>query len=120
MQGRNNERGQAAELAAQRYLEKRGLKTLARNFRTRWGEIDLVMDDRSQIVFVEVRFRFNNKFGGAAASVTANKQARILRAASQFLAEHRLAHRPVRFDIVTAEGTGTTLEWLTDAFRPME
>lgn len=120
MQGRNNELGQAAELAAQRYLEKRGLKTLARNFRTRWGEIDLVMDDRNQIVFVEVRFRLNNMFGGAAASVTPGKQARILRAASQFLAEHRLAHRPVRFDIVTAEGAGTELEWMRDAFRPAE
>lgn len=120
MQGRNNERGDAAELAAQRHLEKRGLKTLARNFRTRFGEIDLVMDDRGQVVFVEVRFRFNNKYGGAAASVTVAKQARILRAASQFLAEHRLAHRPVRFDIVTAEGASTELEWLRDAFRPQD
>lgn len=120
MQGRNNERGRAAEAAAQRYLEARGLKTLESNFRTRWGEIDLVMEHNGQIVFVEVRLRMNNNFGGAAASVTAAKQKRLIRAASQFLEQKRLAHRPARFDIVAVEGAGKPVEWLTDAFRPAE
>lgn len=120
MQGKNNERGQAVELAARRYLEKRGLKTLEHNYRTRWGEIDLVMEDKGQIVFVEVRYRVNNSFGGAAASITPAKQARVLRAASQFLAERHLAHRPVRFDIVAAEGKAHAFDWLSDAFRPNE
>ena len=120
MQGRNNERGQAVELAAKRYLERHGLKLLARNFRTRWGEIDLVMDDDGQVVFVEVRYRLNNSFGGAAASITAGKQARVMRAAAQYLDQHRLAHRPVRFDIVTAEGKDDNLAWLKDAFRPSD
>jgi len=120
MQGKNNERGQAVELAARRHLERRGLKMLASNFRTRWGEIDLVMNHDGQVVFVEVRYRADKRFGGAAASVTMAKQARILRAAAQFLEQHRLAHRPVRFDIVTAEGAGERLEWLVDAFRPSE
>ena len=120
MSDRKRERGDAAEAAALRYLKKNGLRLLERNFNTRWGEIDLVMEERGQLVFVEVRYRMNNSFGGAAASVTMAKQARILRAAAQFLAQHNLAHRPVRFDIVTAEGGSVELEWLKDAFRPQE
>lgn len=119
-----NERGRAAERFARRYLEARGLKTLAANYRTRWGEIDLVMEHAGQVVIVEVRARVNNSFGGAAASVTVSKQARLIRAASRFLAEHRLGHRPVRFDIVAVSGPADSrkqhTEWLVDAFRPAE
>ena len=64
-----NRRGREAEAHARRFLEARGLKTLATNYRTRWGEIDLVMEQAGTLVFVEVRTRVNNSFGGAAASV---------------------------------------------------
>lgn len=112
------QRGDAVERAAEALLRRHGLVTLERNFGTRWGEIDLVMEDGPLLVFVEVRFRVNDRFGGAVASVTPAKQARILRAAAHFLEQRRLAHRPVRFDIVAAEGADVHLEWLKDAFRP--
>lgn len=115
---KTRERGREAENAARVHLEAHGLATLARNFQTRWGELDLVMDDRGQVVIVEVRYRSNNMFGGAAASVTAAKQGRLARAASQFLARARLGHRPVRFDIVAVEGADQRIDWIIDAFRP--
>jgi len=117
----SGERGREAEDRAQRFLEARGLRLIARNYRTRWGEIDLVMEHAGQVVFIEVRARSNRRFGGAAASVTAAKQCRLIRAASQFLGHSRLAHRPVRFDIVAVDGTGATewpMDWIRDAFRP--
>ncbi|HEX7047824.1 MAG TPA: YraN family protein [Gammaproteobacteria bacterium] len=120
----NKERGRNAEQLARRFLEARGLKVLAENYQTRWGEIDLVMEHAGQIVFVEVRARLNNNFGGAAASVTPAKQKRLIRAALRFLEQSRLAHRPARFDIVAIDGAAnaatTRTEWITDAFRPNE
>lgn len=116
------DRGKEAERHAQRFLEARGLQLIAANFRTRWGELDLVMEHGGVIVFVEVRARLNNNFGGAAASVTAAKRARLIRAASQFLERHRLGHRAARFDIVAVSGAGefsaAGTDWLVDAFRP--
>lgn len=114
----SGDRGRNAEAQARRFLEARGLKTLAANFRTRWGEIDLVMEHAGCVVFVEVRARVNNNFGGAAASVTRTKQERLIRAASQFLEQYRLGHRPARFDIVAIDGAEASTEWLMDAFRP--
>lgn len=114
----SSERGRKAETQARRFLEARGLKTLAANFRTRWGEIDLVMEHAGSVVFVEVRARVNNSFGGAAASVTRSKQNRLIRAASQFLEQRGLGHRPARFDIVAINGAAAGTEWLMDAFRP--
>lgn len=117
-------RGRAAEEHARRYLESRGLRTLARNYNTRWGELDLVMEHGEHVVFVEVRARMNPAFGGAAASVTRSKQERLVRAATRFLAQHRMAHRPARFDIVALDGPGDyrddRTQWLVDAFRPQD
>lgn len=111
-------KGASAETAARRHLERQGLKLLAANFRTRWGELDLVMEDKRQLVVVEVRYRRGGAFGGAAASVTAHKQARLVRATSQFLAQRQLTHRAVRFDIVAIDGND--INWIVDAFRPEE
>jgi putative endonuclease len=62
--------GQAAESRAEAFLKTQGLTLVARNWRCRFGEIDLVMQDGSTLVFVEVRLRSRSDFGGAAASVT--------------------------------------------------
>lgn len=113
---RNNSQGSNAELQARRYLEQRGLRTLETNFRCRWGELDIVMEDDRQIVFVEVRFRADKRFGGAAASVTRAKQQRLLRAGAVFLEQHALGHRSVRFDIVGIDGPNASVEWIVDAF----
>lgn len=92
-------RGAQAEALAAQFLERHGLAILARNFRTRRGEIDLVARDGDTLVFVEVRLRARSDFGGAAASVTARKQQRIVAAALAWLARLR-REPPCRFDAI--------------------
>lgn len=110
--------GDAAEALAARHLEAAGLKVLARNFRCRGGEIDLVCRDRGALVFVEVRLRSNRDFGGAGASITATKRARIVLAARHYLAAHPAdAQRDCRFDAVLLDRLDAArIEWLRDAF----
>ena len=112
--------GAAAESAAADLLVSRGLTLVDANVRYRDGELDLVMRDGDTLVFVEVRFRSSGGFGGAAASVTAAKQRRLVRAATRYLAMHpRLALLPSRFDVVCADGKAgaVRIEWLRDAFQ---
>ena len=91
--------GARAEAIAADYLAGRGLVIVARNFRTRHGEIDLVARDGETLVFVEVRLRSRHDFGGASASVTADKQQRLIAASLAYLA--RLGREPpCRFDAV--------------------
>lgn len=92
-------RGARAEALAAQFLEGRGLAILERNFRTRRGEIDLIARDGDTLVFVEVRFRSRSDFGGAAGSVTARKQQRIVAASLVYLS--RLRSEPsCRFDAI--------------------
>lgn len=109
--------GQRAESDAARFLEARGLKTVARNWRCRFGEIDLVMQDGATLVFVEVRMRRRSDFGGAAASVDATKQRKLLAAARQYLAALKTLP-PCRFDVVALSGDAPP-EWLRNAFEDM-
>ena len=99
---RDGTAGARAEALAAEYLERQGLTVLERNFRTRRGEIDLVMRDGAMLVFVEVRLRTSSAYGGAAASITPRKQARLIAAAQVYLA--RLGREPpCRFDAVLLE-----------------
>lgn len=112
--------GALAEAAARAHLESHGLHCVAANFRSRRGELDLVMREADELVVVEVRYRANERFGGAAASVTARKQARILAATGWLLARHPgLAGLRIRFDVVTVAGEPGrfAVRWLRDAFR---
>lgn len=112
--------GQVAERQAQAYLVQRGLGPVARNFRCRGGEIDLVMMDDDCLVFVEVRCRRSTRFTRPALTVDRRKQDKLIRTAATFVARHRhLADRTMRFDVVaiTAGDDGGT-EWIRDAFRP--
>lgn len=106
--------GAAGESRAAEFLAERGLPVVARNFRVRGGEIDLICRDGSAIIFVEVRLRSGSGYGGAAASITATKQARLVLAARHWLARH--GERPCRFDCVLIQDG--RIEWLKDAFRP--
>lgn len=106
--------GKVAEEAAATYLTRRGLRLVARNWRCKGGEIDLIMRDGATLVFVEVRERRNALFGGAAASITAAKQARICHASQMYLAQTP-APPPCRFDAVLFDGGRLT--WLKDAFH---
>lgn len=113
------ELGARAEGLALRYLEQRGLKRLASNFGCRFGEIDLIMLDRRELVFVEVRSRRSAIYGGALGSVSPAKQRRITRAAAVFLQSHRdYAALPCRFDVVglTNSAINPRVEWIRSAF----
>jgi len=111
--------GAAAERAAARHLERAGLRVVARNCRSPFGEIDLVMRDGDALVFVEVRFRAREDFGTPAESVDRRKQQRLRATAEHFLQhDSRACNGPCRFDIVaiTATDAGERIEWLRNAF----
>ena len=108
-------RGGPDEALAAAFLERQGLKILERNYRCRFGEIDLVAQAGATLVFVEVRARRSDAFGGAAASITAAKRRRIVAAARHYLAARGSA-RACRFDAVLLHGEERRIEWLEDAF----
>jgi putative endonuclease len=118
-----SERGSIVEAAALAYLQQQGLQPLAQNARARSGELDLVMHDGEGVVFVEVRYRASQDFGGAAASVDYFKRRKLVRAAQVFLLRNpQYANAPCRFDVIAAEGdpAAPQFEWIRDAFRADE
>lgn len=111
--------GDAFEQRACVELERAGLALLARNYSTRYGELDLVMRDARIVVFVEVRYRKHASYGDAAASVTASKQGRLIKAAQLWLTQHpRYARASCRFDVMTYDGSpeNPRASWIQDAF----
>lgn len=106
----------AAETLAAGFLERQGMVIITRNWRRRCGEIDLIARDGATLVFVEVRLRRSQAFGGAAASVTSAKQRRIVAAAQLYL--QQLPRTPAcRFDVVSLDGLAAErIEWHRDAF----
>jgi putative endonuclease len=94
------ELGKLGEDLACRELSRRGYAILARRYRTRYGEIDIVARDGATIVIVEVKTRASRDFGGGAAAVTRAKQQRMHRMGTDYLLRRRLAHTPCRFDVV--------------------
>lgn len=118
-QGRNRRaRGHGVETAVSTWLQRQGLIQRCRNYHCRFGEIDLVMDDGEALVFVEVRYRGNTRYGDGAASVTRAKQQRLVRTARHYLARHpQLQSRPCRFDVVAAGPAGDEeYHWIRNAF----
>ena len=103
--------GARGEETAAQYLEAQGLSIIARNFRTRRGELDIIARDGMTLVFVEVRVRTSSAFGGAAASITGAKRARMIAAAGAYLC--RLGREPpCRFDAILIDGAqGAKLTW---------
>ena len=114
--------GRWGEKRCQRFLKRKGLKTLTRNFSCKTGEIDLIMvaPDRT-IVFVEVRTRADETFGSAESSITFAKKTRLIRTARYFLATNDIDDRPFRFDVVAIvlgpKGT-PQIRYYKNAFRP--
>lgn len=112
-------RGRIAEDLAAAYLVRHRMHILARNVRCRGGEVDIVGLERDTVVFVEVRLRGNERFGGAAASITAEKQRRVILAASWWLAGsgRRFAGHPCRFDAMLFDTPeAESLNWIKAAF----
>ncbi len=108
-------RGNQAEDKALSYLTNKGYKLLQRNFTTKAGEVDLIMQDGESLVFIEVRYRKNADFGGAAASITHKKQQRIIKAALAYQQKHA-PQSSMRFDVVAIEGIDDTLNHIINAF----
>jgi len=108
-------KGEAAEQFAAEFLQRQGMKITLRNYRCRFGEIDLIAQDGRTLVFVEVKSRRTEDFGGAAASITQDKRDKLLRTARHYLARHANAS-PCRFDAVLIRGEPPQIEWIRDAF----
>lgn len=107
--------GKQAEAQALEFLQRRGLRCLRCNFHTRLGEIDLIMEDTGEVVFVEVRRRATKRFGGALESVTTVKRQRLIAAARYYLLTHA-PNAACRFDVIAIDGQGR-VEWIRDAFQ---
>jgi putative endonuclease len=106
--------GDAAEDHALHHLQQQGLTLVERNFRCKGGEIDLILRDQDALVFVEVRKRANTRYGGAAASITARKQARLVIAAQVFLQRYKTPPA-CRFDVVAFDGD--RIDWLRNVIE---
>ena len=120
--GRGSHRtlGDRGENIAYRFLIDQGLRPIARNFRCRGGEIDLIMLDRRCLTFIEVRCRRSTEFARPADTVDFRKQRKIVHTAAMFLGrERRYATFQMRFDVVAIEGDSVDgVRWIRDAFRP--
>lgn len=98
--------GSSGEDLACEELQCRGYAVLERRYRCKLGEVDIIARDGNVTVFVEVKAREDNAFGGGAAAVTPAKQRTIARVAMDYIARHRLYDRPCRFDVAVVDGTG--------------
>ena len=114
------QRGRWAEQIALEYLLAKKLKLLEKNFRSSFGEIDLIMQDKNIILFIEVRYRSSNNFHTALESINKKKCERIILTSQKYLSENRGALQlDPRLDILTLSGTqeNPTIEWIKNAFQ---
>jgi len=111
------QKGNEAEDQACQFLIQKGLILIQRNFATKLGEVDLIMQDDDVLVFIEVRYRKNRDFGGSALSVTPKKQKRIIKAALAYQ-QKNAPQASMRFDVVAIEGEGSNkkIDWINNAF----
>jgi len=119
----NRTQGQQAEKLARDFLQQQGLIFITGNFSCRWGEIDLIMREKSTLVFIEIRFRSSSQFGYAIETVTPKKQSKIINTALFFIQCHKkFINYSMRFDVVAFQKissktpTKPTLNWIKNAF----
>ncbi|RLA21268.1 MAG: YraN family protein [Gammaproteobacteria bacterium] len=108
------QRGQQYEEMALGYLLEQGLVLVARNYRCKWGELDLLMEEQGTLVIVEVRYRKNARYGSALESVTTNKQARVVAATRHYIMTMKI-NQPIRFDVLAITGDAGP-DWIKNAF----
>lgn len=113
----NRRLGQAGEDAAAAYLMKQGYTILARNYRSPWGEIDLIARHQGSVCFIEVKSREQSYYGHPLDAVDERKRKRIIRAAKAYLAENYPSQEPnCRFDVVSIE-EDHQISVISDAFQ---
>ena len=120
MKAAHLQRGEDAEMRSLEFLQNQGLKLLERNFKNRYGEIDLIMMDNKDLVFIEVRYRKNDLFGGALQSIDTKKQQKIRRCAQSYL-QNTVSQQFLgcRFDVVAVSGhpPDFSIDWVPAAFE---
>ncbi|QJB56449.1 YraN family protein [Pseudodesulfovibrio sp. zrk46] len=104
------QRGDLGEDAAARFLEQKGFRVLERNWRFRQWELDLICRDGDTVVFVEVKTRRAGSMGTPGDALNRKKQARLVKAASQYLSKHDLWDEPCRFDLAAVIDTGVSMD----------
>ena len=113
------QRGELAEKFALRWLRRQGLQLICRNFHCRYGELDLVMEDKGCVAIIEVRYRNTDRYGGSIGSVNPAKQKRICLAAACLLQQNpKLNQFGIRFDVVALSGSvkQPSIDWRQRAF----
>lgn len=113
------EKGQQIEKQVAKHLQKQGMRLITRNYHCLGGEIDLIMQDRETLVFIEVRYRQSARFGSALESVNKTKQSRIIHTAEHYLQQSRDGYQACRFDVVAVSPakTGYQFDWVKNAFQ---
>lgn len=106
-----HQQGIAGEDAALAFLQNQGCRLIARNWHCAYGEIDLIVKNDNMILFVEVKYRKNSQFGGAAYSISASKLLKLQRSVEYYLQQHGLNHTPCRLDAVLIQGNQPP-EWV--------
>ena len=110
-------------MQAEQFLVAKGYRILDRNVRTRLGELDLVADDHGVVVFVEVKGRTTDAFGGALLAVDHRKRVKLTKLAAQYLAQRHWSDKVCRFDVVLVQGRASDqgrIEHLQNAFDVAE
>ena len=123
MKATHLKQGEDAEAACCNYLRSQGLKLVIKNFSCRHGEIDIIMLDQKTLVFIEVRYRKNNNFGGGLESITAAKQQKLRKTAELYLQQNN-QYKNARFDVVSMSKNNQTklnkqqytFNWIENAF----
>lgn len=108
--------GNCAEQDALEFLQQAGLELVSKNYSCRFGEIDLILQDQETLVFVEVRYRNSDKFGGAAASVNRQKQQKIIRTAEDYLQKNHRQIPACRIDVVGIN-KNQKIDWIKNAIE---
>ncbi|MEW6408721.1 MAG: YraN family protein [Nitrospirota bacterium] len=113
--------GKSGEDVAEKYLKKRGYRIIEKNYKSPYGEIDIVALDKGTISFIEVKYRRSEEFGPPEISVDSKKRLRLTKSALHFLARKRIKDTPCRFDVIsiteTQNSKGHKIELIKDAFE---
>lgn len=100
----SSEKGAHFERIAEQYLSQSGLTLIERNFRCKFGEIDLIMREKETFVFIEVKYRESKQYGGAINSLSSKKMQRLRRSIAHYCQLHRISDSPLRIDFVAIDG----------------
>ena len=112
--------GRSAEDLTEQMLRKKGYRILERNLRIAGGELDLIADDQGTLVFIEVKARRGNQFGGAPYAITTRKKQQIIKLALCYLSQHGLTNKQCRFDVILVVETNEHTPQLTHIEQAFE